>query len=494
MSTSVEIARFVLVALFAIAASSKLIDRGRWRETLTQLGISARFVSVLVWAVPIAELSVAVALAVSYTSRWGAVAAATMLGAFSVVIWMAVARGRTPDCNCFGRLGSSRLSWGMGARNLLLASIAGLVAWSPDTRPSTLAVVAILAAILIAAQCWFSLLLLRRYGRTLARLEELEARTPTALAGLPVGAEAPNFFLDGISGQRVGITSIGGPARSTLLAFVDPNCAPCEALIPQLAAWHRDRPDLAVALISAGDPDEHRARLASHDFSAVLLQRDREVAEAYGTPGTPAAVLIDPRGRIAAPVALGADSIHRLVTGSPSDETAEAPELRPALGARAAAAAGVSTALIGASQAFGQDGDPGIDEIRAKLAAATPDFVADFDALQKGLTRFLASKSKHGAPSSSRKALAAQRTHSLNLRSQLATVTAESAESQAVRDTLLNSLGYHVEALDEFDHLLGLRSKQQIKRSQKKAFKLLQLSRTAGYYANVGLGCTGKGC
>jgi hypothetical protein len=47
-------------------------------------------------------------------------------------------------------------------------------------------------------------------------------------------------------------------------------------------------------------------------------------------------------------------------------------------------------------------------------------------------------------------------------------VTAESAESQAVRDTLLNSLGYHVEALDEFDHMLGLHSKQQIKRSQKR--------------------------
>jgi len=51
------------------------------------------------------------------------------------------------------------------------------------------------------------------------------------------------------------------------------------------------------------------------------LQRDREVSDAYLSPGTPSCVLIDPDGAIASELAAGADSIRRLVrdvSGPPS--------------------------------------------------------------------------------------------------------------------------------------------------------------------------------
>jgi thiol-disulfide isomerase/thioredoxin len=45
----------------------------------------------------------------------------------------------------------------------------------------------------------------------------------------------------------------------------------------------------------------------------VLLQKDREIAEAYQAYGTPGAVLIRPDGTIGSPVAQGADAIRALI-------------------------------------------------------------------------------------------------------------------------------------------------------------------------------------
>jgi peroxiredoxin len=48
----------------------------------------------------------------------------------------------------------------------------------------------------------------------------------------------------------------------------------------------------------------------------VLLQKDREVAEAYLAYGTPSAVLVRQDGTIGSPVAQGADAIRALVTAT----------------------------------------------------------------------------------------------------------------------------------------------------------------------------------
>jgi peroxiredoxin len=45
----------------------------------------------------------------------------------------------------------------------------------------------------------------------------------------------------------------------------------------------------------------------------VLLQKDREVAQAYQANGTPSAVLIRPEGTIGSPLAQGADAIRALL-------------------------------------------------------------------------------------------------------------------------------------------------------------------------------------
>jgi protein-disulfide isomerase len=59
--------------------------------------------------------------------------------------------------------------------------------------------------------------------------------------------------------------------------------------------------------------EANRAKITEHGLTNVLLQQDREVAEAYQVLGTPTAVLVQPDGTIGSSLALGADAIAALV-------------------------------------------------------------------------------------------------------------------------------------------------------------------------------------
>jgi thiol-disulfide isomerase/thioredoxin len=106
-----------------------------------------------------------------------------------------------------------------------------------------------------------------------------------------------------------------------LLAFVDPHCGPCTALAPDLARWQdQHREAITLAMVSCGRPDENRAKIGGQAGLLVLLQADREVAEAYQAHGTPGAVVVRPDGTVGSPVAMGVDAIRRLaarVTAAP---------------------------------------------------------------------------------------------------------------------------------------------------------------------------------
>lgn len=99
-----------------------------------------------------------------------------------------------------------------------------------------------------------------------------------------------------------------------MLVFSDPGCTPCNALLPHLGRWQREHAvRLTVALLSRGTPEENRAKSAEHGLTQVLLQRDREVQQAYQVAWTPSAVLVRSDGRIGSSLAQGAEQIAALV-------------------------------------------------------------------------------------------------------------------------------------------------------------------------------------
>jgi thiol-disulfide isomerase/thioredoxin len=98
-----------------------------------------------------------------------------------------------------------------------------------------------------------------------------------------------------------------------LLLFVNPHCGPCQALLPEVARWQTDYASaLTIAIVSEGSAAANRDKKIP-GLERILLQREREVAGAYHSYGTPGAVLIDD-GRIISDVAQGAVDIRALVT------------------------------------------------------------------------------------------------------------------------------------------------------------------------------------
>jgi thiol-disulfide isomerase/thioredoxin len=352
--------RLLLAGVFALAALTKLADLRGSRAAVAGFGVPARFASVLGTLLPFAELAVAAALIPASSARVGAVGAVLLLGAFVVAIARSIRRGETPDCHCFGQLHSEPAGWRTLTRNAGLVALAAFVAaagWN-NAGPSASAwlgrlgaagAVAVAAGLAIAGlaatTAWALLALLRQNGRLLVRIDELEQRLDASGAppasrphhGLPVGERAPAFSLEGLYGESVTLESLTSADAAVLLLFTDPNCVPCNALMPRISGWQREHAGrLTVAVLTRGSVDENRANVREHGIVSVWIDAGLDVYKAYRANGTPGAVLIDSQARIASPVVAGAEAIAELVdaaTGVPTVPVIDVPggrEPRPA--------------------------------------------------------------------------------------------------------------------------------------------------------------------
>lgn len=335
------LARLALAGVFAVAGAAKLADRRGSIESMRNFGVPVPLVKPLGIGVPAAELAVAIALIPTATARWGALGALILLLAFMIGIGTNLARGNHPDCHCFGQLHSSPAGWPTLVRNGLLAALAAVILWRgwDDSGTSTVAWLGDVSAVegialgtgvtalaLLAAVGWTLIQLVGQNGRLLLRLDALEQAvasgapiTPPAPAkargaGLPIGSVAPGFSLPGLHGETMTLDALRATGKPLLLVFTDPNCGPCNALLPDLGRWQHDHADvLTVTTLSRGTAEANRAKTLEHGLAHVLLQKDREVATAYQAQATPAAVLVRVDGTIGSTVATGGDAIRQLV-------------------------------------------------------------------------------------------------------------------------------------------------------------------------------------
>ncbi|CAA9542834.1 MAG: hypothetical protein AVDCRST_MAG49-1038 [uncultured Thermomicrobiales bacterium] len=347
MDTALLLARLLLAAVFGVAGVAKLLDRAGSSQAMRDFGVPARFAGPLGVLLPVAELVVAVALLPTGLAWWGGLGAFALLVAFVAGIGANLARGRMPDCHCFGQLHSAPAGWPTLARNAGLALVAlfivgfgaddagsSLVGWLGDLSGGERLAVAAGAVgfAVLAAQGWLLVQLLRQQGRLLLRLDALEdgtaavgapasrasagASAGAAPSGLPVGSPAPAFGLEHVDGETVTLDAMRGVGKPVLLVFSDPNCLACNTLLPDIGNWQRTQGHVVTtALISRGPAEANRAKAAEHGVAGVLLQRDREVARSYRVDRTPSAVLVNADGTIGSPVAGGVEAVRRLAAG-----------------------------------------------------------------------------------------------------------------------------------------------------------------------------------
>ena len=344
MTLLLVFARLLLCVVFLIAGLAKLADLAGSRQALRDFGVPAALADPFGLLLPLAELAVAVALLLPAMAWWGALGALALLLLFVVGIGSNLARGRHPDCHCFGQLHSAPAGWPTLIRNLVLAAIAGIVVifgWStPELSvfdwlaPLSLSqrvevLVGLVVLVLLFAGGWVLVHVLRQQGRLLLRIEALEAQLAASImapqsiptgdaaspvTGLPVGTPAPIFALPTLSGETTTLQALRALGKPVVLIFSDPGCGPCTAFLPEVGRWQREAATkVVVVLISRGTVEANRPKMTEYGLTHVLLQQDREVAQAYQANGTPSAVLIRRDGTIGSPLAQGADAIRALI-------------------------------------------------------------------------------------------------------------------------------------------------------------------------------------
>ena len=342
--------RLALVAVFLTSAIAKLLDRKGTVDAVAHFGVPASSAPAVALALPAAELSAALLLVPAATAWWGAALSLALLAAFSIAIAVNLAAGRTPACNCFGQVRSSPISRFTLLRNGLFAVPAvtlvlggsgdpgpGLLAWTLHMNPAetalTVLVLVLAVGLALAVRAVRRLSIehqaLRDSMRVMEQLfDTYDARVldgqSVAPAGtqlvpqkqgaqLPAGSLAPEFVVSTRDNRLESLSALLALGRPVLLVFVNRNCRACHDLLPTVATWATTT-NLTVRAITTGALAEHSATLAAHPDLPLTFAGEQRIAEQYLASWSPAGVLIDGTGRIAEPMAYGADAITALVT------------------------------------------------------------------------------------------------------------------------------------------------------------------------------------
>jgi peroxiredoxin/uncharacterized membrane protein YphA (DoxX/SURF4 family) len=309
--------RLALTAVFGIAGVTKFLDQRGTREAVKNFGAPESLAPALAILLPIAELAIAAGLLLNSTVGLSSIAALVVLGLFIVAISVNLAQGNTHDCHCFGQLYSRPLGWPTLARNVIFAGAAAFVLWQAPTDPdagilSTLGRLSPLQWLLLGSAVAIVVAILIYLLRRQKRLSVTTATTPR---GLPLDTIAPPFEIAAYTGGSTSLAQLLAYGKPLLLIFTSPTCGSCVVLFQEIKEWqegHSDR--LTIALISFGTIKENFVNVARNGLGQVLLQQqDRDVAKKYGADVTPTAVVVNTSGRIATPMAAGADEIRNLL-------------------------------------------------------------------------------------------------------------------------------------------------------------------------------------
>lgn len=362
------IGRLLLAAVFLLAGIAKYSDPHGTTKAFTDFGLPRALAAFAAMVLPFVEAGVAIALVPVASAWYGACAALALLGIFIGGIIFMMARGRKPDCRCFGQLHSAPVGVSTLIRNGILGALAGWLVWrgpshvGPAVWQHLRAAgdneqrLFFVAAVIVCFLFWRALRQ-RSGGEQTAAVEgplfdwgeeeeSAESETPSAPApkpqarqraqapqprprdaalqkvmeagtGWPLGTLAPAFRLPNLAGEQRSLHSLLEPGKITFLVFSSPHCESCRALWPYLGRWSREYAQaLSLIVVSRGADTEKLAKQNGIEMSRVLLQQEFEISDAYGVSSTPAVVLVSADGRIQSQLAVGREEIQKLLARS----------------------------------------------------------------------------------------------------------------------------------------------------------------------------------
>jgi thiol-disulfide isomerase/thioredoxin len=154
-----------------------------------------------------------------------------------------------------------------------------------------------------------------RYGSTAIRelvADTLGLQLPPApvkaVTAIQIGEPAPALRLPDLHGRLVDLRAYRGSA--VMLLFWSPGCSHCQSLLPELQAYQARANRLPTIVVSRGPV---ALNLDLGLTLPVVIDEERRIGGPLGVTGTPAAVLIDSNGDLAAPVARGSDGVRQVL-------------------------------------------------------------------------------------------------------------------------------------------------------------------------------------
>lgn len=115
--------RITVGLILFTAGWAKARDPNGFAKVVKSMGTPDVAVAPTAKALPWIEMATAAALLWPSLAPTAAILAAGLLGVFSTVVAVALARGDAPECGCFGKLATSKASWRLVGRNLVLIAL-----------------------------------------------------------------------------------------------------------------------------------------------------------------------------------------------------------------------------------------------------------------------------------------------------------------------------------------------------------------------------------
>jgi peroxiredoxin len=195
-----------------------------------------------------------------------------------------------------------------------------------DTNIAGWLVLVFVVEALILASVWVLLYqLLRQQGRILLRLDSLEQTSGRAAiasqdqgqlesAGLSVGSPAPPLVLPDLAGQTLLPVAVQG--KRTLLIHWTRGCGFCDDIANDIVLLQEPiaRENVQLVLICGGEAEDIRklAQRVGLNCRVLLCEEPCDEPEIFKDIQTPAAYLLDDRGRVAQPLAVGSEQVLTL--------------------------------------------------------------------------------------------------------------------------------------------------------------------------------------
>jgi len=332
--------RIILFGIFTLAGIGKLLDLDGSEKAVKDFGVPDILAKPFSVLLPFAEILIAILLLFVQTSWLGAIGGFLLLLTFIGGMLFQMAKGNAPDCHCFGQIHSEPV----GAKSLIRNGIFAILAFflilsgkdnqglsvfdlSNNSEGNFMSFILSLVIVgLLAAAVFYLKKISEQQTQIMRRMEILEltaleggrdvAREDLAhpAEGLPIGAPAPDFVLPDADGADVSLENLTAQAKPVLFFFVSPTCQPCAGLLPEIEARQAElKGKINFVFISSGAVKENLDKLAGATLKRILLQKDREVAAAFGAQWTPTAILVNPNRMIASRAAVGDKAIRELM-------------------------------------------------------------------------------------------------------------------------------------------------------------------------------------